>query len=61
MERIFPRVLIGCISEGRSPENLELEQLSRKVESEIVVGRTDEKSALKAMAIARVAMQGSKK
>lgn len=58
MEHLFPRALLACIGEDRSPEPQELSALADKVRREAFPNRLSPDECHQAMNIARAAFVG---
>jgi len=58
MQQMFPRALLACISEGRSPSADEIEDVTEKVLEEAFGGRPEHLERMMAAQMARVALSG---
>ncbi|MEG3166155.1 hypothetical protein U1701_16285 [Sphingomonas sp. PB2P19] len=58
MERLFPRALLACIGEGRSPDLEELSAMADKIGREAFPHRFSADDRRKAINIARTALAG---
>ena len=59
MERLFPRVLVTCIGEGRKPSAEELATFADKVRREAFSGRGERQGSDHAVHVARIALTGT--
>ena len=58
MPRMFPRALLACIVEGRSPNPRELASVTAKMRREVFARGTMEAAPRLAAAMARLALAG---
>jgi len=58
MHRLFPRALVACIAEARSPEPWEFEEVAAKVLRETFGGRAEERFHRLAGLVAYKALTG---
>lgn len=58
MHRIFPRALVACIAEARSPEPWEFEEVAAKVLREAFGGRAEARLRRLAGLVANEALRG---
>jgi len=58
MQRMFPRPLLACIKEGRTPDPIELACMTEKVWREAFAARSGSRDREMATALAMTAMAG---
>jgi hypothetical protein len=60
MKRLFPRALVACIKEGRSPDSEEVTDLAAKIMREAFGQRHNLSTQSAAKRLARVAFSGDR-
>lgn len=58
MQQMFPRALLACISEGRTPRADEVEDITEKILQEAFGGSLEALKRIMAGEMARVALSG---